>query len=301
MQEYQKIAWNIDINNKLSWRGILSQQYNLANKNLSSGGASNQLQFRLAKQYFLSDEFQEIRKKFKRIIILWGITSTARNEIYSLSENKFLNFHYTSDNEFSRFFLKNSYNHEIEVSLLKTEMLHWNHYFKYLNLENYWFDTFNTHDYTDSSGLNLTKFQITDAKKHYENLAGPDWPSYEDYMSNNTQGINPDIIKEINNLNLSTNAQISIDIDPFITTVFEKSQIEQLIDGNKSPRDLLSWLMIKNNIKFDSRTYHLSMWKIDIDSLKTLIDLNILNPYSHHPTQTGHEMLVNFFQSRISF
>ena len=43
------------------------------------------------------------------------------------------------------------YNHEIEVKRLSTQMQHWDNYFNLIGVKNYWFDTFNHHDYSYKS------------------------------------------------------------------------------------------------------------------------------------------------------
>lgn len=156
-QEYFKIAWNDSLNDKYSFRGILSEKYNLTNINLASGGSSNQRQFRLAKEFFMSDRYAEI--KDTKIIVLWGITSTARNEFYCLDEKSYLNFIYHQSSKvhkekwnrdwpFPDLMLKYSYDHDVIVQELSLEMKFWNEFFTNRGITNYWFDTINPHDYS---------------------------------------------------------------------------------------------------------------------------------------------------------
>lgn len=153
--EYYDIAWQESVCNQLSFRGLLSKKYNLINKNFSQPGASNQWQFRLAKEYFTSTEFKQAEKNFDKIIVLWGITSTARNELYYISEQKLVSFFYKSDTPESKTMVKYFYDHDNEVTQLTTEMLFWDDYFANKNISNLWFDTFNHHEYNHPGLKNL--------------------------------------------------------------------------------------------------------------------------------------------------
>jgi hypothetical protein len=145
--EYSQIAWDPNICNKLSWRGLVSDKYDVFNRNFAAGGSSNQKQERLAMQYVTSVNFQDDQNTFDKIILLWGITSTARNEMFSLQKNKPDNIHLNDKTELSKSLLKFSYNHDFEVWLLAQKMRFWNLLFSGLNIKNLWFDTFNHHDY----------------------------------------------------------------------------------------------------------------------------------------------------------
>jgi hypothetical protein len=72
LSTFKKTAWDKSLCDKLSFRGILSSNLGLDNINFSHGGASNQRQFRLAKKFFVSAEFAQLKKKYKNIIVLWG-------------------------------------------------------------------------------------------------------------------------------------------------------------------------------------------------------------------------------------
>tara|TARA_B100001057_G_scaffold381664_1_gene387576 strand:+ start:44 stop:778 length:735 start_codon:yes stop_codon:yes gene_type:complete len=128
--------------NKYSFRAILSERHGYINHNLSRGGSSNQMQFRRATKYFT-------KRSQEKTIVLWGITSTARNELYLVKHNQLKNIHYNTIHKKVNGveYAENFYNHEHEVKLLAHQMLHWNLFFESLGIENYWFDTFNTHKY----------------------------------------------------------------------------------------------------------------------------------------------------------
>lgn len=141
--EYKNIAWDIDSADKSSYRALLAAEFDLDNISLAAGGSSNQKQFRLAKNFFPSAEFQQ----YANVIVLWAITSTARNELYSLDKNKLVDFDYQQRDLLIKALVKLSYNHDHEVTQLATEMIFWNDYFKSKNIKNLWIDTFNHHNY----------------------------------------------------------------------------------------------------------------------------------------------------------
>jgi hypothetical protein len=228
--EHKAIASNNSICDQLSFRGLLSKKYGLVNKNFSQGGSSNQLQFRLAKIFFTSDDFKKLQSVFDQIIVLWGITSTARNELYFNSASSRKNFFYSSSETEAKLMTKYFYNHTHEVEQLLTEMRFWDDYFESKNINNLWFDTFNHHKYGQ-----------------------------------------------------------------FV--------LKNLIFAQETPRDLLSKLAIKNG-QFDiDNNYHTSDWIIDSNRIEYLVNIGVLNPYSHHPTQQGHiqisEMLAPYIESLI--
>lgn len=144
---------NIQIIESLSFRSLISTNLGFTNLNFSSGGSSNQRQFRLAKQFFFSKEFETLYNEFDVIVVLWGITSTARNELYSIERKDYRNFFLNPngiklDNwPFHVDFLKFCYDHDVSVKELTYEMNMFNVLFDKYNIKNLWFDTFNHHDY----------------------------------------------------------------------------------------------------------------------------------------------------------
>jgi len=152
---YMKIAWDHHINDEFSFRGILSNTLNMDNLNFAGGGSSNQRQFRLAKEFFISNTYKELVKQYDEIIILWCITSTFRNEMFFTENNDFVNFKYDSgkydvnikDNSLLKAILKYSYNHDNEVKQLSINMHFWTDYIEAHNHKIIWADTFNHHNY----------------------------------------------------------------------------------------------------------------------------------------------------------
>jgi len=142
VNQYKEHCKSEENANKYSFRALLSKRHGYTNINLSRGGSSNQKQFRKATKYFTE------RPK-EKTIVLWGITSTARNELYLAKHNILKNIAYNTIYRKVNAveYAENFYNHEHEVELLARQMLHWNLFFESLGIENYWFDTFNTHKY----------------------------------------------------------------------------------------------------------------------------------------------------------
>ena len=134
-----------------AFRTILSRRHDYVNINLAAGGSANQKQFRLAEEYFNTDDY----KKYNNVIILWGITSTARLDLWynknntGITTGRYKNFHLTKRPNLQ--WATDHYNHDTEVRRLSTQMQHWDNYFKMIGVKNYWFDAFNHHNYTYDS------------------------------------------------------------------------------------------------------------------------------------------------------
>lgn len=269
--QYEEVAWNPELCNNYSFRTLLCRKFGLENKNLSFGASSNQAQFRQAKLFFSSHEFEELQRQFDQIVVLWAITSTARNELYILETKKIENIFYAVDpRPFCKSIVNYTYDHAHEVDLLAVEMHHWNVFFKNLKIANLWVDTFNHHDYEFPESKNEI------FRQNYVKSRGPNWPSWEEYKSGNTN-IAADICEEINNAT---------------RWPFRNQPIKNLIFESKNPRDLLSLLAIKHGLKTPDKKMHFSTWDIDSNRVEYLIDCGILNPISQHPTIKGHESIA---------
>jgi len=275
------LSLDSSLNDRLSFRGLLSKKYNLTNKNFASGGSSNQRQFRLAKEFFSSDEFVKLHNEFDEVIVLWGITSTARNEMWSLELGNLHNFFYNDSSLLSKALVKYQYNHEHEITQLAMEMQHWNMIFKNLNVKNLWFDTFNHHSY-HIPGPRIEKF-----KKEYNTFRGPDWPDWEDFARNEFK-----VADEIRNELLDKSRQWG-------WTILFPSAIQNLMFNDENPRDLLSKLAINHGIDELDGKYHKSDWSIDSNRIEYLTKCGILNPHSTHPTQQGHLEIADMLSDYI--
>jgi hypothetical protein len=273
--EFIKNAWNPENCNQNSWRGILCQNLGWTNLNFSSAGSSNQRQFRSARDYFSSRRFQKDRVAYDYIVVLWGITSTRRNEVFSLQDQKLKNFFYSDGSNFSKFYVSYCYDHDHEVWNLRQQIKHWDAFFSGIGIKNFWFDTFNTHNYKEH-------VQSTDcfpSRAEYESCAGMNWPDYADFQSGEYH-VSLEIQNEIN------------DIYDMIDT---ENKLPRLICGDQSPRDLASWLALQHGISNHTHSYHLSNWKVDNNCIEFLKEHGLINPFSLHPTRESHIMLVDFF------
>mgnify|MGYP001808637555 FL=1 len=151
LEQYHAIIKDRDICDKYAFRTHIAKHLGAENVNLARMGSSNQRQFRLATQYFSE-------KRDPDTIVLWGITSTARHDIYSIEKKEYVNLLY--GNNFAhdknmekagvdtKAYVKNNYDHENEIKQLEYNMKHWNIFFESLGIKNYWFDTFNHHNYS---------------------------------------------------------------------------------------------------------------------------------------------------------
>ena len=155
-EEYKATKRRDDVADKYSFRALLAREFGLENINFAIGGSSNQRQFRVAEKF----DFQE------GDIVLWGITSTARNEIWLDSGNFYKGYFYSqaaeckedinnskpfgSDGDFCKLIkmtVKHWYSHEEEVRRIFYRIKHYNDYFKCKGVKVLWYDTLNHHDY----------------------------------------------------------------------------------------------------------------------------------------------------------
>jgi len=139
-EHHWDMAWNSSSINNAA-RSILSRKYNLKNVNFAKRKRSNNYNFRKLREYVIAHK--------EDIIILFGITSTARNEYYIPADNKYQFIKYNSsdaDPAVNRFFLKH-YDHDHEIKLLTEQIITWNDLLEYYKIPIIWYDTFNTHEY----------------------------------------------------------------------------------------------------------------------------------------------------------
>lgn len=276
--EFNNIAWKDEICNQKSFRAILSRRYQFENLNFARGGSSNQRQFRKAKSFFNSKQFDQLLNSQDEIIVLWGITSTARNEVFSIIDNQVMNYFLTDNRgQIEKFLLKYTYNHDHEIFSLTDEMLHWNRFFKSYNIKNYWFDTFNHHDYYVNDPSLLT------FKKQYDTVSRLDWPTWQNFLDRQfdfDSVIGQEILTRFSNT-----------FSQFIRT----TPVENFVINHPSYRDLMSQLAINNGMEEPDSDYHVSDWSVDSKRVEFLISKKLLNPYSHHPTELGHQQIANMF------
>lgn len=150
--EYKKIAWT---ETEKCWRVLLNQRHNLNNTNFSFGGSSNQSQFRMASEFYIKNNLRRQLSKSKdkinhNTIVLWGLTSVYRTELFDCSSAKYESFFLPTKNfgnKFSQVYLENHFNEEQETIKLYYQMELFNSLFKEMGLKNYWFNIFNEHKF----------------------------------------------------------------------------------------------------------------------------------------------------------
>ena len=151
--EYYANAWDPVVCDTKSFRGVLSKNFGLDNKNFSMGGSSNQHQFNSAKKYFGSYDFKKDQEIYEDIIVLHAITSTARNVFFDPVTQQVIHFKYFDNykspiyDKFGKFMCKYAYDHNYEVMLLEQEMHFWNIFYESTGIKNIWVDTINHHLY----------------------------------------------------------------------------------------------------------------------------------------------------------
>lgn len=273
LKEFKDDAWNKTFQDQYSFRNLLCQQYNMDNINFACGGSSNQTQFRLAEDYFSSIDFQQTRSRYSEIIVLWGITSILRTEVYFPELGYRGSIFYSDGSPISKAIVLNHLDHNHEVELLLKKMNYWNKVFDLLGIKNIWFDTFNHHDYASTIPAEI--------KESYCNVAGPDWPSWKKFTQGNLTDASPDVYAEI------------LDKDRWEFYKYFYTTMQRMFGKDLAPRDLLSQLAILNGIDASENNYHMSEWCIDSDKVKRLTDLGVLNPYSTHPTALGHQQIAD--------
>jgi len=261
-----------------TFREIIAKELSADTLNFSIGGTSNQKQFRFAKHFFPSDEFNNIKEKYDEIIVLWGITSTARTEIYDyrtqdlkniilpnpkFSWQKVVNNENYIIKQWMRFF----YNHDHEVHALAKEMHFFNSYFAALGIKNYWFDTFNHHDYQkDHPGvINFKTDEYTVEKDRRK----------KDQDNKITVEIKEESIKA-------------------------SKPISNLLFNNHPQRDLCTLLCKKHGMTKLDNDYHTSTYREDTNRIKFLAEKGIVNPYSYHPTKEGHQQIAEMVLNEIN-
>lgn len=273
--EFKDLLWNQELCDTHSFRGLLAKKYQAQNINFSSGGSSNQRQFRLAKQFFSSYEFQNLQRSHDQIVVLWGITSTARNELWSNELAQLRDVFYKDKS--SKRILQYSYNHQNEVNLLRVEMEHWDDYFNLLGVKNFWYDTFNHHDY----------WQMYE--QEYLQLRQPYWPEWSRFSRQDFTGLDASVLKEIFGAWKHWNKQIV--------------SLPNLIYRNSRPRDLLSQLALKNGLDQPDEQFHASAWHEttvpDNNRIEYLLSLQLVNPVTLHPTQSAHKQLADMISQQI--
>jgi hypothetical protein len=226
--DYLKIAVDNDICGKESFRGILANEYGLDTFNLAHGQSSNQRQLRLIKKFFISAKGLQARNDYDSIIVLHGITSTARNEMYINELKQLTNFKYDNPEfiKWSTPIIEHFYDHDNEVALLADEMNFMNLFYNAAGIKNIWFDTFNHHNYP--------------------------------------------------------------------------IKINNLLEPGHMYRDLMSSMASSLGFTDFEQDYHKSSWVTDSNRIQFLLDKNLVNPISLHPTKQGHIEIAKIISKQLN-
>lgn len=292
IEEFNDIAWDNEICDKLSFRGLLSNKLNFKNINFATGGSSNQKQFRLAKEFFFSTKFRQLRNEYDDIIVLWGITSTARNELFNAIKKEYKNFSYTIKPADSTD--RSSKSH---YDLIKGTS--WPSYEEYRD---------KSYKNIDHKILSEINEQMNDDR--VKNLDF-DWPLSRDFAiySYDLDSSIRDLINEIHMFNfLFKNLNIkNLWIDTFnhhnyqsiLLSMEMNPNLDNFLFYNLKSRDLLS-LILKSKSEFvNDIRYHFSSWAADNKKVVQGKNKKLLNPYSYHPTKLGHQEIFLILEPEI--
>ena len=155
-KEYIEIAQS---ESKNCFRQLISSKLGLDNVNLSEGGSSNQAQFRLALETFFG---KDKLKWAASDIVLWGITSVYRTELWNTEKSAFKTITLPLDPKnplIAKIIGIHHHSEEEELKILGNQMNMWNSYFKANNIKNYWFNLFNDHSWD----INIDNFLFKDS------------------------------------------------------------------------------------------------------------------------------------------
>tara|TARA_R110001592_G_C12921175_1_gene728507 strand:- start:54 stop:797 length:744 start_codon:yes stop_codon:yes gene_type:complete len=144
--EYMKLFQNKSYTDK-SFRRLLAHEYGLENKNFSSGGSSNQRQFRIASEFFIKNK----DRLSDDMVVLWGLTSVYRTELFDVKSEEFISI-FMPDNIpgielFSKIYTTKYFDEVVETYRLYYQIELFNSLFKGLGIKNYWFNVFNEHQF----------------------------------------------------------------------------------------------------------------------------------------------------------
>lgn len=269
-QQYKDIAWDNNINDQQSFRGIICRELDYHSLNFSRGGASNQEQLRLARNYFASELYDNHRQQYNEILVLWGITSTARIEIFSVQHQSRRSVLLSENLPLCKAIVADHYDHHHEISQLADEIRFWDQFFSKEKIRIGWFDSFNHHEYDRANGLYLS----------YQENRGSDWPSWQDYLLGRCD--NPCILEEINDTSRW----------PFSSY---RPATKNFLFKESPTRDLAHQLAILHGYTGQDLTYHYSDWNNDCDRIDFLESRGLVNPYTRHLTADAHQALANMF------
>ena len=166
-EEYEEHAFT-DVADSHSFRTVLCDRNNLVNVNFSDRGSSNQKQFRKASEYFIRDANID-----NNSVVLWGLTSVFRTEVWHNKSKKYENLFLPSDySKFSQMLAILHTDLQVEVERLYYQIELFNTFFKYHSIKNYWVNIFNEHNFPKKvdnllfDGVSLLSILIRDYEEN---------------------------------------------------------------------------------------------------------------------------------------
>ena len=265
-----------------TFRSIIAKELNADNLNFSIGASSNDKQIRFAKHFFSSQQFKDLQNEYDDIKVLWGITSTSRiecwdykfkdiNNLILAPGRRYLTGHHSVNDGLSKTYLRYFYDQDHKVFELAKEMHFWNSYFESLGITNYWFDSFNHHDY----------YKPHESSKHIE--AKTDLGELY-RLEDKKYSVDNDVVDHHAKLN----------------SLQAVSKIRNLLFDDRKYRDLCSILALDAGMEKIDDTYHYSTFVPDGPRITFLVNKGLLNPYSFHPTEKAHQSIASFMLKEIN-
>ena len=157
--EYRKFSFDNE-QRKYSFTTLLCKKYKLDHVDISAGGAANNSQARKLKRYLLANDLNDT-------IVMWGITSIYRDEMYFTDTKKHHSFQPNQKVDLRKTGRSNwcgpkehfnlHFDEEMAISLLTSDICHWQKHFELAGCEQMWFDTLNTITYAEYRGHSLHK------------------------------------------------------------------------------------------------------------------------------------------------
>jgi len=144
-QLYSDVSHNRELMAKYSFRTILSKKYGFENVNLGKGGASNGSMFRRLLTYLRKNTLDDT-------IVLWGITSIYRMELFFNHSKGFSSFQPTQRSKANlhgpdwvgpKEYFRQHFDEKVQLNHMIREICHWRHYFELLGVPQLWFHTLN--------------------------------------------------------------------------------------------------------------------------------------------------------------
>ena len=128
-----------------SYRQLLADSLGYENVNFAEPGSSNQTQFRKAREYFLNN-------KQEQPIVLWGLTSVYRIEVYDIDNKEYRSVHLPSttgsNKTFSKIYATKYFDEEKATEELYQNVRMFNIMFTHYGIKNYWYNIFNEHSFS---------------------------------------------------------------------------------------------------------------------------------------------------------